>query len=160
MQIWFVEQRYEELETALTWRGFMIATDSGRKSRWDERPAGDPPTGLVHVRAFLRDENDQPDRRIGFTATERWSSVDPGFDARQMRGYWCGGYAYHAMIETKIKTREFRYDFDPDGHPEMPHHCHPESDPDDRRPWGAVDPTEAMDRLQQMAADEMERGNL
>jgi hypothetical protein len=160
LQIWFVKYRYDTFEEELTWRGFVIATRDGQCSRWDERPQGDPPTGFVHVRAFLRDEHDQPDRRVSFTATERWAADDPGYGAINVRGYWLAAYAYQAVVAGRAGTREFRYDFDPDRHPEMPYHYHPESDPDDRRPWGSVDPATVIDRLQQVAADEMEKGNL
>ena len=160
LQIWFVERRYAAIEEMLTLRGFMIATATGQPSRWDERPEGDPPTGLVHIRAYLRDEHNAPDRRVSFTATERWAARDPGFGATESQGHWRASYSYHARLESTVGCREFRYDFDPQQHPEMPYHAHPERAPNQRQLWTPVDPADAVDRLQQMAADETEKGNL
>jgi hypothetical protein len=70
------------------------------------------------------------------------------------------GHSYHALVEAAAGRREFRYDFDPPGHAEMPYHAHPERDISAREPWSAVEPTVAIDRLQQIAANELELGNL
>lgn len=71
------------------------------------------------------DEDADPDERISFTVTERWSEHSVG-EAQDREGLYLCSYSYHGQAGVA----RIRYEFDPDGHPEIPYHCHPPGESD------------------------------
>lgn len=153
----FVARRFEELHALLNARGYLLDFSGRELPRWED----DPPLGLVHMRAVLladadEDEDADPDERITFTLTERWSEHSVG-DAQQREGIYLCTYSYHGQAGLA----RVRYEFDPDGHPELPYHRHPPGEPDRiRRPAGPISPEATLDELETMIAAERTAGRL
>jgi hypothetical protein len=82
----FVSRRFEELHALLNARGYLLDFSGRELPRWED----DPPLGLVHMRGVLlpganEDEDADPDERITFTLTERWSEHPVGLPWRACR---------------------------------------------------------------------------
>jgi hypothetical protein len=153
----FVARRFEELHALLNARGYLLDFRGRELPRWED----DPPLGLVHMRAVLlagadEDEDADPDERVTFTLTERWSEYPVG-DAQQREGIYLCTYSYHGQAGLA----RVRYEFDPDGHPELPYHCHPPGELDRvRRRAGPTSPETVLDELEAMIAAERAAGRL
>jgi hypothetical protein len=153
----FVARRFEELHALLNARGYLLDFSGRELPRWED----DPPLGLVHMRAVLlagadEDEDAEPDERVTFTLTERWSEHPVG-DAQQREGIYLCTYSYHGQAGLA----RVRYEFDPDGHPELPYHRHPPGELDRvRRPAGPTSPETVLDELEAMIATERAAGRL
>lgn len=153
----FVSRRFEELHALLNARGYLLDFGGRELPRWED----DPPLGLVHMRAVLLpgaddDEDADPDERISFTLTERWSEHPVG-EAQEREGLYLCSYSYHGQAGVA----RVRYEFDPDGHPEVPYHRHPPGGPDHvRQPAGPTNPEAALDELEALIATERAAGRL
>jgi hypothetical protein len=153
----FISRRFEELHALLNARGYLLDFGGREIPRWED----DPPLGLVHMRAVLlpgADENEDadPDERISFTLTERWSE-HPLDEAQDREGLYLCSYSYHGQAGVA----QVRYEFDPDGHPELPYHRHPPGEPDHvRQPAGPTSPETALDQLEALIATERAAGRL
>lgn len=153
----FVSRRFEELHTLLNTRGYLLDFGGRELSRWED----DPPLGLVHMRAVLlpganEDEDADPDERITFTLTERWSE-HPIDGAQQREGLYLCSYSYHGQAGGA----RARCEFDPDGHPELPYHRHPPGQPEHvRQPTGPMSPEAVLDELAKLVCVEREAGRL
>ncbi len=153
----FVARRFEELHALLNARGYLLDFGGCELPRWED----DPPLGLVHMRAVRlpdadQDEDADPDERVTFTLTERWSESAAG-DARQREGLYLCAYSYHGQAGAE----RLRYEFDPEGHPELPYHRHPPGQPDHvRRRAGPTTPEHALDELDLLIAAERSAGRL
>jgi hypothetical protein len=153
----FVSRRFEELHALLNARGYLLDFGGRELPRWED----DPPLGLVHMRAVLlpgadEDEDADPDERISFTLTERWSE-HPVSEAQEREGLYLCTYSYHGQAGAA----RVRYEFDPDGHPENPYHCHPPGGPDRvRQPAGPTSPETALDQFEALVATERAAGRL
>jgi hypothetical protein len=153
----FVSRRFEELHAFLNARGYLLDFGGRELPRWED----DPPLGLVHMRAVMlpaadEDEDADPDERISFTLTERWSEYPVG-EAREREGLYLSTYSYHGQAGVA----RVRYEFDPDGHPEVPYHCHPPGEPAHvRQPAGPTSPEAALDELEALVAKERAAGRL
>ncbi len=102
------------------------------------------------------DEDADPDERISFTLTERWSEHPVG-DAQEREGLYLCTYSYHGQAGVA----RVRYEFDPDGHPEVPYHRHPPEEPDHvREPTGPAAPETVLDELEALIATERADGRL
>lgn len=147
----FVSRRFEELHALLNARGYLLDVAGRARSRWED----DPPLGLIHMRAVClpdadTDEDAEPDERITFTLTERWSE-HPHEEAQEREGLHLSSYSYHGQAGSA----RIRHEFDPDGHPEQPYHLHPPDAPDHvRRPSGPITPETALDALDALVASE------
>jgi hypothetical protein len=153
----FVSRRFEELHALLNARGYLLDFSGRELPRWED----DPPLGLVHIRAVLlpgadEDEDADPDERISFTLTERWSEHPVG-EAQEREGLYLCGYSYHGQASGA----RVRYDFDPDGHPEVPYHHHPPGEPDHvRQPTRPTTPEAVLDELEALIENERAAGRL
>jgi hypothetical protein len=153
----FVSRRFEELHALLNARGYLLDFSGRELPRWED----DPPLGLVQMRALLlpgadEDEDADPDERISFTLTERWSEQPVG-EAQEREGLYLCAYSYHGQAGAA----RARYEFDPDGHPEVPYHCHPPGEPDHvRQPTRPVSPETALDELGALTDYERAAGRL
>ncbi len=147
----FISRRFDELHALLNARGYLLDVSGWERSRWED----DPPLGLVRMRAVFVpdadvDEDADPDERITFTLIERWSE-HPAHDAQQRQGLYLHTYSYHGQAGTA----RVRYEFDPDGHPELPYHRHPPGQPDHvRQPAGPTSPEAVLDELDALIATE------
>lgn len=153
----FVSRRFEELHAFLNARGYLLDFGGRELPRWED----DPPLGLVHMRAVMlptadEDEDADPDERISFTLTERWSEHAVG-EAQEREGLYLRTYSYHGQAGVA----RVRYEFDPDGHPEVPYHRHPPGEPDHvRQPTGPTSPEAVLDELEALVATERAAGRL
>ena len=153
----FVSRRFEELHALLNARGYLLDFSGRELPRWED----DPPLGLVHMRALLlpdadEDEDADPDERISFTLTERWSEHHLG-DAQEREGLYLVTYSYHAQAGAV----RVRYEFDPDRHPEVPYHRHPRGEPDHvRRPAGPIAPEAVLSEFEVLIDNERAAGRL
>jgi hypothetical protein len=153
----FVSRRFEELHALLNARGYLLDFGGRELPRW----ADDPPLGFIHIRAVLlpdadEDEDADPDERISFTVTERWSEHPVG-EAQDREGLYLCSYSYHGQAGVA----RIRYEFDPDGHPEIPYHCHPPGEPDHiRQAAGPNSPETVLDELDVLVAAERTAGRL
>ncbi|HWX45714.1 MAG TPA: hypothetical protein VNY52_10395 [Solirubrobacteraceae bacterium] len=91
----FVSRRFEEVHALLNARGYLLDFGGRELPRW----ADDPPLGLIHIRAVLlpdadEDEDADPDERISFTLTERWSEHPVG-EAQDREWLYLCSYSYH-----------------------------------------------------------------
>ncbi|MFI4978250.1 MAG: hypothetical protein ACHQC8_06205 [Solirubrobacterales bacterium] len=147
----FVSRRFEELHALLNARGYLLDFGGRELPRWED----DPPLGLVQMRAVLlpgadEDEDADPDERISFTLTERWSEYPVG-EAEEREGLYLRTYSYHGQAGGA----RVRYEFDPDGHSEVPYHRHPPGEPDHvRQPVGPTAPETVLDELEALTASE------
>ena len=153
----FVSRRFEELHALLNARCYLLDFGGRELPHW----ADDPPLGLIHIRAVqlpdaVVDEDADPDERISFTVTERWSERSVG-EAQDREGLYLCSYSYHGQAGVV----RIRYEFDPDGHPEIPYHRHPPGEPDYvRLPAGPTPPETALDELDVLVAAERAAGRL
>lgn len=153
----FISRRFEELHALLNAHGYLLDFSGRELSRWED----DPPLGLVHMRAVLLPGADEaedvdPDERISFTVTERWSehSVD---EALEREGLFLCSYSYHGQAGIS----RVRYEFDPDGHPEVPYHRHPPGEPDNvRQPVRPTTPEIVLHEFESLIAAERSAGRL
>lgn len=132
----FVADRFEQLLwNTLPSRGFLFTPESRDPSEY----ADDPPLGRLRVKAVWvpnadDDEDADGDPSVTVSLEERWSE-EAQADATEERGIWRVAYSYHGQIGDK----GFRYDYDPEGHPECPYHLHPFGRPNAvREPAGPV----------------------
>lgn len=153
----FVSRRFEELHALLNARGYLLDFSGREPPRWED----DPPLGLVHMRGVLlpgadEDEDADPDERITFTLTERWSEHPVG-EAQEREGLYLCTYSYHGQAGVV----RVRYEFDPDGHPEIPYHRHPPGEPDHvRQPAQPTSPETALGYIEALIAAERAAGRL
>jgi hypothetical protein len=153
----FISRRFDELHALLNARGYLLDFSGRERARWED----DPPLGLVHMRAVFVpdadvDEDADPDERISFTLTERWSEYPVG-EAQEREGLYLTTYSYHGQAGAA----RVRYEFDPDGHPELPYHRHPPGEPDNvRQPAGPTAPETALDELEALIDSERAAGRL
>ncbi|MGH2902340.1 MAG: hypothetical protein ACRDK7_01915 [Solirubrobacteraceae bacterium] len=153
----FVSRRFEELHALLNARGYLLDLGGRERSRWED----DPPLGLIHMRAVLLPDSDEyedadPDERITFTLTERWSEhSDP--EALEREGLYLRSYSYHAQAgDARV-----RCEFDPAGHPELPYHLHPPDAPEHvRRGAQPTTPETVLGELDALIATERAAGRL
>ncbi len=153
----FVSRRFEELHALLNARGYLLDFGGRELPRWED----DTPLGLVRMRAVFVpdadvDEDADPDERISFTLTERWSEHPVG-EGQEREGLYLCTYSYHGQAGVA----RVRYEFDPDGHPEIPYHRHPPGEPDHvRRPAAPTTPEAVLDELEALIATERDAGRL
>ena len=153
----FVSRRFEELHALLNARGYLLDFGGRELPRW----ADDPPLGLIHMRAVLlpdsdEDEDADPDERISFTVTERWSEHPVG-EALDREGLYLCSYSYHGQAGVA----RIRYEFDPGGHPEIPYHRHRPGEPDHvRQPTRPTSPETALGEFDALVAAKRAAGRL
>ena len=147
-RVWFVAERFESLRDMLFEFGYALDPGPRDPNEWHELHYEDPPTGLVRLKGVrLTDPEDDAsafDPEITFSIHELWATnaVDA---ARRERGFYCVQYSYHGHCHGIDQ----RWDFDPIGHPEVPHHHHPPSSTGaPRLASGPVQPHEALSRFE------------
>jgi hypothetical protein len=123
-RVWFVADRFERLTELLFEFGYAPDPGPRNPNEWHELHYEDPPTGLVRLKGIrLRDpqaEDSDFDPETTFSIHELWSA-DHVEDAEEERGFYLAQYSYHGHCHGVDQ----RWDFDPTGHPDMPHHHHP-----------------------------------
>ncbi|MCW3067271.1 MAG: hypothetical protein JWN32_4443 [Solirubrobacterales bacterium] len=148
-RVWFVAERFERLKDVLLAESYAPDPGPREPNEWQEIHKEDPPTGLVRLKGVrLRDLDDEFDDEITFSIRELWSP-DYVEEAQDERGFYLVQYSYHAQCHGTDQ----RWDFDPDGHPEMPYHHHPPGENSRRVSFGPVAPGDALAMFRQWMSD-------
>lgn len=117
----YVGTRYNDLADLLNDWGYVVVPYPS-VSKWDEIVRASPLTGLVK----LRGERDSDADKLSFSITEFWVGGDAGDHVSLVReGASLIRYHYHGQCQAG----GVRWCLYPEGHPDMPYHLHPFSDP-------------------------------
>lgn len=145
--------------------GFDIADST--HPRYPNEWRDDPPVGLVRVKGVWLpdahvDDDPDPDGRVTFSLTERWSTDEPLVQPEAREGLWLAGYGYNGHIAGDYGPAgrcNHRHDFDLEKDPDIFFHRHPLGMPDNvRKPEDRLSPDAALSDFLNVLDEEINSG--
>lgn len=109
-------------------------------SYWDERGIADPLTGLIRITGVKQID----EVRLAFAITENWQAGEIG-DRETRRGASLMLYHYNGSTSSGVGVRFCLFE---EGHPDVPHHWHPDGRPDAVEPHEPIDVRDALERFE------------